>query len=309
MPHVQHTITVAAPPGTVYDVIADIGLWPVRFHPTVHVERLAGDAGSERVRIWAIAGEEVKTWTSRRELRPAEPAVTFRQEVSQPPVAGMSGVWRLGPRPDGGTDVVLEHDYRAVGDDPRSLVWIEEVTDRNSRSELAALKEVAEQAAAHRDALRVSFEDSVDVAGAAGDVYAFLHRAEDWPDRLPHVSRVALEEPAADLQILEMDTVTADGTAHTTKSVRVCFPRSRIVYKQTRVPALMAAHTGEWRLEEMAGGVRVTSAHTVVIRAEAVEDVLGEGATVDDARAFVRGALGANSRITLAHAKAFAEAK
>ncbi len=105
-----------------------------------------------------------------------------------------------------------------------------------------------------------------------------------------------------------MDTVTPDGAAHTTASVRVCFPGTRIVHKQTRLPALMAAHTGEWRLTAVRGGVAVASAHTVVLREEAVPDVLGAGATVADARAYVREALSANSRITLERAKAFAEA-
>jgi len=30
-----------------------------------------------------------------------------------------------------------------------------------------------------------------------------------------------------------MDTVSPNGSAHTTKSYRVCFPHDRIVYKQT----------------------------------------------------------------------------
>ncbi|MFE0043467.1 aromatase/cyclase [Streptomyces albireticuli] len=310
MRHARHTITVAAPPEVVHDVVADTEQWPVRFGPTLHVERLEHDADSERIRIWATAGDEVTSWTSRRELRPDRRTITFRQEASQPPVAEMSGAWLLARRADGGTDVVLEHRYRAVDDDPRSLDWIADVTDRNSRSELAALKAVAERAPGGTDGLRTGFEDSVRIAADAGRVYAFLHRAQDWPDRLPHVSRVALEElggVAGNPQILEMDTVTPGGAAHTTRSVRVCFDGERIVYKQTAVPPLMAAHTGEWRLTAVPGGVEVTSAHTVVVRPEAIADVLGAAATADDALAFVRRAVGANSRVTLAHAKAFAE--
>lgn len=108
-----------------------------------------------------------------------------------------------------------------------------------------------------------------------------------------------------------MDTRTADGSMHTTESVRVCLrDEDRIVYKQTLTPALLRAHTGEWRITRAPeGGVDVTSRHSVIIRAEAVANVLGEKATVADARSFVRQALSRNSGMTLACAKEFAEGR
>ncbi|MFF4346719.1 aromatase/cyclase [Streptomyces sp. NPDC001530] len=306
MTDVRHAVTVSATPETVYGLLADTALWPVNFPPTVHVEQLERGAEAERIRIWAVAGDTVKTWTSRRELDPAGLRITFRQEVSQPPVAAMSGAWILQPLPDGGTEVVLEHTYRAIDDAPDALAWITDVTDRNSRSELAHLKALAEQAT-DRSELQLTFEDTIVVDGEMADVYDFLYRAQEWPDRLPHVSRMDLTEDEPGVQIMEMDTITADGAMHTTKSVRVCFTDERIVYKQVVVPPLMTAHTGEWRVSAVRGGVAVTSQHTVAIRPEAVAGILGEGATVADAREFARSALSGNSRITLEHAKAFAE--
>ena len=55
-------------------------------------------------------------------------------------------------------------------------------------------------------------------------------------ERLPHVARVVLTEDTPGLQFLEMDTRTKDGSTHTTKSVRVCFPDTRIAYKQITLP-------------------------------------------------------------------------
>jgi ribosome-associated toxin RatA of RatAB toxin-antitoxin module len=306
MTDATHTIAVAASPETVHALLADTSQWPVDFGPTVHVEQLEQGDGNERIRIWAVAGDTVKAWTSRRELAADGLRIGFRQEVSQPPIAAMSGAWVLTPLPDGGTEVALEHSYRAVDDDSESLAWIADVTDRNSRAELANLKALAE-AAANRAALRLTFEDGLVVNGRADEVYDFLYQAKEWPDRLPHVSRMDLREDEPGVQIMEMDTVTAAGDKHTTKSVRVCFPYDRIVYKQTVVPPLLAAHTGEWRVKAVAGGVAVTSQHTVVIRPEAVAGILGDDATVADALAFARNALTGNSRITLEHAKAFAE--
>jgi aromatase len=104
-----------------------------------------------------------------------------------------------------------------------------------------------------------------------------------------------------------MDTVAKDGSAHTTKSVRVCFPHKQIVYKQITVPALMTLHTGCWRLEPDGSGVVATSQHTVAINPATVAAVLGDGAEVQQAKEYVRAALSANSLATLRLAKSYAE--
>jgi aromatase len=180
--------------------------------------------------------------------------------------------------------------------------------DRNSTAELGALKTMAEQHG-DPDELWVSFADSVEVAGEPEDVYQFLARAQDWPLRLSHVVSLDLDEEVPDVQHMTMDTRSPDGSVHRTTSVRVCFPNSHIVYKQTGLPALMSAHTGRWTLERYETGVVATSHHTVVLRPSAVAELLGPDATFADARAAVRAALGANSLATLTMAKQFAEAR
>ncbi|MER7111614.1 aromatase/cyclase [Streptomyces sp. NPDC000229] len=311
-PHVtEHSITVAASPATIYDLVADVSAWPQVFGPTVHVEVLeeAPETGGEQLlRIWAIANEKVRTWTSRRTLDPASRTITFRQVASAAPVASMGGEWRVEPLEDGRTRVVLLHDYRATGDDPAAEELIEQAVDRNSRAELAALKNAAELGGA-RDELHFTFSDSEVVAGAAGDVYAFLDRADLWPERLPHVARLDLTEDEPGVQHMDMDTRSPDGSTHNTTSVRVCFEdRNMIVYKQLRVPVAMSGHTGRWVIESLGDGtVRATSWHTVTLDPEGVRAALGPEATLAEARALVRKALGTNSSTTLRHAKQFAE--
>lgn len=303
---VEHEITINAAATTVYGLIEDITSWPQVFPPTIHVERLESEGRRERIRIWATARGEAKTWTSHRELDPEGLSVTFRQEVSAPPVAAMGGAWVIEPLAADACRVRLLHDYRAVGDSAEGLAWIDEAVDRNSRSELVALRDSAERAG-HAGELFLTFDDTVRIDGRAEDVYDFLNAADRWQERLPHVDRVELRETEPGLQVLAMDTLTKDGSKHTTESVRVCFPHTRIVYKQTRVPALMTVHTGRWSMVEESGGLAVTSRHTVVLNPDAVGQVLGEAATVADAREFVRNALSANSRATLGHAKEYAE--
>ncbi|MEU8551435.1 aromatase/cyclase [Streptomyces roseoverticillatus] len=303
-----HETGIDAPPATVYRIIAGARQWPQHFAPSIHVEREdLEDGAAERLRIWASANGEVKAWTSRRELDEAGLRITFRQEVSSPPVASMGGTWTVTEGPGGGSRLVLTHDFDAVDDAPEHVAWITEATDRNSKAELANIKELAENWE-RRDELVFSFEDSVVVEGSLEDAYGFLHEAALWPGRLPHVVRLDLQEDVENIQLMSMDTLAKDGSTHLTESVRVCFPEQRrIVYKQLVPPSLMAAHTGEWTLRRTGAGVVVTSAHTVTVKESAVTRVLGPGATVASARDFIRAAAGGNSRATLNLLKEYVE--
>jgi aromatase len=303
---VTHDITVDAPAAEVFGLIADAPAWPGIFGPTVHVERLWASGSQERLQLWATANSAARTWTSLRTLDPVALRIEFRQERSPDPIATMGGCWKFEPLPDGRTRVLLDHDFAVVGDDPDGLRWISTAVDSNSTAELSALKAHAEAGSL---SLEDTFDDTVEIAGAAQDVYDFIYRADLWPQRLPHVARLDLTEEQAGLQVMEMETRTADGSTHTTTSVRVCFPPGRIVYKQVVVPRLMTVHLGEWTVTEQDGAVAVSSRHTIRINPDTVESVLGAGATIADARGFVRDALSRNSRATLEHAKSYAEGR
>jgi aromatase len=302
----EHEIVVAAPAAGLHRLISGVENWPRIFPPTIHVELLERHDREERIRIWATANGEPKSWTSRRVLDPDNLRVEFRQEVSAPPVASMSGAWLIEALPDDRSRVRLLHTYRAVDDDPAALDWIADAVDRNSRAELDALKTNAELAHS-AEGLAFTFEDTVQVDGAVQDVYDFLNDAHLWSRRLPHVVAVDLAEPAPGVQSLEMETRATDGSTHVTKSYRVTFPHHRIAYKQVTLPALMTVHTGCWTLVENERGVAATSQHAVMLNTANIAAVLGSDASVADARAYVERALSANSRATLAHAKDYAE--
>ncbi|MXM66649.1 cyclase [Streptomyces sp. HUCO-GS316] len=305
---VEHEITVSAPAADVYRLIAEVENWPRIFPPTIYVDHLERSGTEELIRIWATANGEAKNWTSRRVLDPEGLRIVFRQQVSTPPVATMGGTWIIEPLPAGESRVRLLHDYTAIDDDPANLAWIEEAVDRNSRSELAALKTNVELAAASEE-LTFSFEDTIEIDGSAKDAYDFVNEAGLWSERLPHVATVRLTEDTPGLQTLEMDTRAKDGSVHTTKSYRVCLDGEKIAYKQTTLPALMNLHTGYWTFRETETGSTASSQHTVVLRAENIEKILGPDAGVDEAREYVRSALSTNSRATLGHAKNHAEAR
>ncbi|MFF3650759.1 aromatase/cyclase [Streptomyces sp. NPDC002181] len=302
-----HETEVAAPAGVVYGLIADPVQWPLYFPPNVYVERLEFDGVNERLRMWATANGQVKTWSSRRVLDAAARRIEFRQEVPAAPLSAMTGTWIVEPLGTERSRLTLLHDFSVEGDRAEDVEWVERATDTNSRAELANLAKLGE-GWGRLDDLVMSFEDRVDVDAPPELVYSFLERAERWPELLPHVSRLELTEDLPGVQVMAMDTLTADGSAHTTESVRVCFPAAgRIVYKQTRTPALMSAHTGAWTVTGGAYGSTVVSRHGVVLRAEAVTAVLGPSADLAAARRYVREALGRNSTATMTYAKQHAE--
>ncbi|MEV7020232.1 aromatase/cyclase [Streptomyces sp. NPDC093991] len=303
----EHSVEVDAAAGVVYGLIADAVQWPLFFPPNVYVERLEFDGTHERLRMWATANGEIRSWISQRMQDPQARRIEFHQTRPQAPVETMHGTWIVEERPGGTSLLRLLHDFTVAGDRPGDVEWVERACDSNSRAELANLKRLAERWT-RLDELVLSFEDSVRVDGPAELVYDFLYRAADWPELIPHVSRLDLTEDSPGVQVMSMDTLTADGSAHTTESVRICFPHAgRIVYKQTATPALMEAHTGEWSVVPDASGVTVVSQHSVVLREEAVEQVLGAGADLAAARRYVRQALGRNSTATLGLAKRHAE--
>lgn len=301
----EHTLTAGAPGRVLYDLAADVTRWPAVFAPTVHAHHLARGDRDERFQLWALVGGEVKTWTSRRTHDPDGLRITFAQERPAAPIASMGGEWIFRELGDGRTEIVLAHEFSAVDDDAEAAARIHAALDRNSLVELAALARVAEAGHPVADVV-FTFTDVVPVAGPAADAYEFVYRSDLWPRRLPHVDRVVLREDEPGIQDMEMDTVTEDGRTHTTRSIRVCLPHERIVYKQLVPPRLLLGHGGRWVFEDTGDGAVVTAEHTVAVDPAMVPEVLGEGATLADAREFLRSALGRNSRATLAHAGAFA---
>lgn len=299
-----HQVRVKAPTTAIYRIIADVSRWPLYFPPTVRAERISGDDQAETIRIWAVANGELRTWESRRRLSADELRVQFAQTKPSHPVAAMTGTWRIEAVGEECL-VSLDHEYRAVDDDPAALEQISRAVDSNSRSELEHLRRAAELGT--DPGLLLDFSDSETVSGDLEDAYAFIYHADRWPERLAHVDRVELRESVPGLQRLEMDTKSADGT-HTTVSFRVCEP-ALISYKQTVLPQALGAHSGQWIFQAgPAGEVTVTSRHLVILDPDGLAGLAEPPPSLEVARDLVRAALGGNSRATLRLAKQHVEA-
>lgn len=298
----EQTAWVAAPPGVVYGLLADAVRWPLLLPSYVHVERMDFDGVRELLRLWDLAGERVRSFHVRRVLHPLSRTVEFEQEDTArfgPPV---SGTWTVEPG-EGGSLLTLRQKRQLAGlaaaESERSVQeWREEL-----ETQLAQVKTIAERWD-RLDELLFSFEDSVRVEGPAELVYDFLYRIEDWAELVPHVERAAVIEDAPGVQLAELDSCTPDGRTAPTRTARLCFPAAgRIVYTELLTPELIAAHSGEWSLVPDENGVRVVCAQQVMLREEAVREVLGEGTDLAEARRHVREGLGRASTETLRLAK------
>ncbi|WP_329240978.1 aromatase/cyclase [Streptomyces sp. NBC_01478] len=302
-----HRIQVAAPAGVVYAVLADAARLPLYFAPSVHVERLDGDGGRERLRMWFLVGGRLESWTSWRDLDPVERRIEIHPEGGPgSPLEPMRGVVSIRDRGPHASELELRYGFAARPGLPAGALWPGRVADLNIRTQLTQLKRFAERWS-RLDDLVLSCEDSIRVQGPAELAYDFLYRAGDWPEHVAHISAARLREEAPGIQHLTLRTPAGDGV-HTSESVRICFPHAgRIVHKQTTPSPLLAAHTGEWSLTEDERGATLTSRQTVVLCEEDITAVLGDGASLADARRQVRAALGRDCRHLLTLARQHAD--
>ncbi|WP_336159396.1 SRPBCC family protein [Amycolatopsis sp. VC5-11] len=294
---------IDAPVSVLRDLVADAEGW-VQLHQTAaHAEYLERGEHEDVVRQWSVADERTaRTRVVRRRFAPDGGEISFTvEEPAGGPVTG--GGWTFDDSGRGGTTVTMHHDL-GLGTEAGNGEAVQRVR-QGGEAYLATLKDAAERREELAE-LTVSFEDPVFVSGSVKDVYEYLYEADKWPQRIPHVTRLELEEPEPDIQFFDMDTVSADGSRHTTRSVRICLPPHLIVYKQIRTPPLLTVHTGHWKFAETPEGVLASARHTATIDPGRLH-VLGEGTTVRDARRYLRRVLSANSVGNLRLAKEFAE--
>ncbi|SCG58492.1 aromatase/cyclase [Micromonospora halophytica] len=297
---IQHTATVAAPATLVFDLVADLGSWPQFHGPSVHAEPLGADEHGQLFRHWWVIDDHtVRTWQASWHFDREQLRIRYEFAPHQPGAAGARGEWILHPSSDSSTEVRLEQ--AAAGDGSYDAAGAE----RELRELLNAVRTAAEHDEERRD-LVVDFEDPLFVAGSLDAAYEYLYEADKWPERIPHVSRLVLEERVPNIQFFDMDTHTPDGSPHTTRSVRICLPNNKIVYKQIHLPKLLDGHTGHWRFTPTREGFILGARHTAVIKPSALP-ILGADTTVLDARKYLRRVLSANSMSNLRLAKAYAE--
>ncbi|GAA1374961.1 SRPBCC family protein [Streptomyces beijiangensis] len=300
------TVSVAAPASVVYGMLADAPRWPVFLPSCVHVERMESDGAGDHLWAWDVVDEHVRASRIRRMLHPRTRTIDFEEFAGDGgswPGALAAGTWSVEPADEWSSSLTLRYEELSPAGTaaPGAL-------DAQVRVRLEEIRQMAQQWD-RLDELLLSFDDSTRVEGPSELVYDFLYRMEDWADLLPRVDAAQVTEDRPGVQIAALDTFAAHtGLTVNAEVVRLCFPAAgRIVYKETVTPDLIAAHTGEWSLVPDESGLTVISAHRVLLRQEAVTEVLGEDACLADARSHVREWLGRADQEALGLAKWHAE--
>ncbi|OWA01619.1 aromatase [Streptomyces sp. CS113] len=302
---VEEKALIAAPVDVVRQIVVDVEAWPQLHGPAVHAEILDSGADGDVIQHWSVVDDHtVRTWVSRRTVL-GSGDVLFTHEPANAPFATVGGGFAFEEQPDGATLVRMHHEFALLQEDDQVAAGRAQSMQRGSQEYLKTLKYAAENADELRQ-LIISFEDPLFVAGSVEDAYRYLYEADKWPERIPHVIRLELEENTPNIQFFDMDTRSSDGSEHTTRSVRICLPNHKIVYKQTRPPRTLDAHTGHWLFTPTPEGVVVSARHTATIRPQGLH-LLGEGTTVEGARRYLRRILSANSMGNLRLSKEYAE--
>jgi C7-C12 aromatase (ARO/CYC) len=301
----QDEVVVAAPAEVVRALVDDVAGWTQLHKLAVHAEILEDDGGTQLIQHWAVADEHsVRTWRVRRTKAADGSSVSFVHEPAEAPFASLSGEWTFHEQ-DGKTVVTLRHDFTLVeGAEEQAAALVARLHEGN-QDYLQVLLYASENRD-ELDRLIISFTDPLFIAGDIKDVYDYLWEADKWEERIPHIAKLVLEQPAPDVQFFDMDTSTPDGSSHRTRSVRITIEPDIIVYKQTQLPILLDGNTGHWKFTQTPEGVIAEARHTATIKPSALH-ILGEGTTVQDARNYLRRVLSANSVSNLRLAKAYAE--
>lgn len=297
---------VTAPLETVRELVYDVEGWNQLHGPAVHAEFLERGADEDLIQQWSVLDDHtVRTWQARRWLENGGRRLVFVHEPAYPPFTDLRGGFGFERRAGGCTEVRMWHEFTLAEPDEQAAGQRLEAMHRSGTAYLETLRYAAENHAELAE-LTISFEDPLFVAGSIEDAYTYLYQADKWPERIPHVKRLVLEETTPNIQFFDMDTVSADGSEHTTRSVRICLPQHKIVYKQLQPPKTMDAHTGHWAFTQTPEGVIISSRHTATIKRSGLH-LLGEDMTVAGARRYLRRVLSANSMGNLRLAKQYAE--
>ncbi|MEV6873181.1 aromatase/cyclase [Amycolatopsis sp. NPDC051128] len=154
--HTEHTVTVAAPLQTVWDILVDVEGYARIFPPTQEVKVLEESPRHQIARLTVDVNGAVQSWVSRRDIDPERHVISYRQLENAPLMAHMGGDWRALPIDEETTQLVLTHDFRAK--DPvdglvagtytfeEAEAMIAAAVERNSVADLGAVKEQAERA-------------------------------------------------------------------------------------------------------------------------------------------------------------------
>ncbi|MDF3300399.1 SRPBCC family protein [Streptomyces tropicalis] len=148
--HTQNEITIAAPLDLVWDMTNDVERWPQLFSEYASAEILSqeGDKCTFRLTMHPDDNGTVWSWVSERE--PDRDTLTVRaRRVETGPFAHMNIHWQYEQVPSG-TRMVWTQDFAMKPDAPVDDDWMTDNINKNSKVQMALIRDRIERAAAGR---------------------------------------------------------------------------------------------------------------------------------------------------------------
>ncbi|MYW97964.1 hypothetical protein G3I59_47015 [Amycolatopsis rubida] len=293
------SISVEASAGFVFSLVTDAPKWPWIFPWILHTECSDRGGADDVFTCWGLTPEgTTRIFSSRRHIDRDRLVMDFEQREPVGDVRRLSGRWTCVPDGERRMTLRQEHTFEVAGDDPESAAKARAMFARHGSAQLNALKERAE-GFSDVSARTLALTDSVQVKSDLASVYEAFRDASSWPKFVSRVDRAVVAETPQNVQFVEL-SVRDGHSVHTTRSARVGFPRTKIVYKQTEPSDLFELRAGYWSFAEEDAGVVVTAGHTAIVTGSAS---LASADAPAEARRFLRGAMSAH----LHEAKKFVE--
>ncbi|MEU9973359.1 SRPBCC family protein [Streptomyces sp. NPDC051014] len=148
--HTQNEITIAAPVDLVWDMTNDVANWPRLFSEYAAADILEQEGNKVTFRLTMHPDENgtVWSWVSERETDRRALRVKARR-VETGPFAHMDIVWQYEEVP-AGTRMVWTQDFAMKPDAPVDDDWMTDNINRNSKVQMALIRDKIEKAATGR---------------------------------------------------------------------------------------------------------------------------------------------------------------
>ncbi|MFC5954590.1 SRPBCC family protein [Streptomyces pratens] len=148
--HTENSITVDAPFDLVWEMTNDLENWPNLFSEYASVEVLSREGDTTTFRLTMHPDDNGKVWSWVSERTPDRARRTVRaRRVETGPFAHMDILWEYEQLP-GGVRMNWTQDFAMKPDAPVDDAWMTDNINRNSRTQLALIRDRIEQAAGER---------------------------------------------------------------------------------------------------------------------------------------------------------------
>ncbi|MDQ1007750.1 aromatase [Streptomyces sp. V4I23] len=154
--HTENEIIIDAPLDLVWEVTNDVDHWPQLFTEYASVEVIERDGNRTVFRLTMYPDENGKVWSWVSEREADRAALTVRaKRVETGPFEYMNILWTYAETPQG----VLMHwtqDFAMKPDAPVDDAWMTDNINRNSRIQMALIRDRIEQRARVRETAPVT---------------------------------------------------------------------------------------------------------------------------------------------------------